>query len=221
VLPLGGGYAWNVPGEPLLGGGAVPRGAAEDVAFLRRVVAALASRDCADVNRFYATGFSGGARLASQLGCDASTTFAAVAAVSGLRFPEPCRSARTVPMLAVHRLADPVDLYAGHGQAYWTYSVPEAARRWAAHDGCAARPATSRPAPGVTLTAYGRCRSGAAVRLYSVDGAGHAWPGGPRLPRPVLRLLGAQSSFDANAAIWRFLTPPACPDQDPSRTMAA
>jgi poly(3-hydroxybutyrate) depolymerase len=99
--------------------------------------------------------------------------------VAGLRRPTPCPTRRAVPVVAFHGTADPVDSFAGHGQAYWTYSVPEATRLWAAQDGCAATPTTTRPARGATLTTYHTCRSGAVVELYAVSGEGHEWPGGP------------------------------------------
>ena len=136
VIPEGTGFDWNVPGVPLYSGRAVPSGAADDVAFLTQLVRTLESRYCVDAKRVYATGFSGGARMASQLGCDASTVFAAVAPVSGLRFPSPCNSQRPVPVLSFHGTADRIDPYDGNGKAYWTYSVADAERRWATHDGC-------------------------------------------------------------------------------------
>ena len=123
AIPAGSGFEWNVPGQPLFGGAAVPAGAADDVSFLEQLVTLLEQRYCVAENRVYATGFSGGARMASQLGCDASTVFAAVAPVSGLRYPSPCPSMRAVPVISFHGTADPVDPFSGHGQAYWTYSV--------------------------------------------------------------------------------------------------
>ena len=126
-IATGSGFEWNVPGQPLVGGAAVPADAPDDVSFLEQLVTQLEQRYCVAEDRVYATGFSGGARMASQLGCDASTVFAAVAPVSGLRFPSPCPSTRAVPVISFHGTADPVDPFAGHGQAYWTYSVPVAA----------------------------------------------------------------------------------------------
>ena len=204
-IRAGPGFEWNVPGQPLFGGAAVPSGAPDDVSFLEHLVTLLEQKYCVDKNRVYATGFSGGARMASQLGCDASTTFAAVAPVSGLRFPDPCPSVRTVPVISFHGTADRVDPFDGNGQAYWTYSVRVAAQRWAAHNGCAAKPAVSAPDSGVTLTAYGRCTGGSAVELYVIAGEGHEWPGGPPLPRSVTRLLGPQSTaISANSTMWAF-----------------
>ena len=88
----------------------------------------------------------------SQLACDESQVFAAVAPVSGLRRPSPCPSTRAVPVIAFHGSADPVDPFAGHGEAYWTYSVPTAEKYWGEQDHCATQPTTSTPASGATLT---------------------------------------------------------------------
>jgi len=57
----------------------------------------------------YATGFSGGARMTSQLACDDAGLFAAVAPVSGLRRPKPCATTRAVPVISFHGSADPID----------------------------------------------------------------------------------------------------------------
>ncbi len=205
LIPSGAGFDWNVPGEPLVGGEAVPAGSADDVAFLTSLVGTLEHRYCIDSARVYATGFSGGARTASQLACDASGTFAAVAPVSGLRHATPCPATRAVPVLTIHGTADPVDPYDGHGQAYWTYSVPQAAKDWATQDGCSATAAVSTPDPGVTLTRYPGCAGGASVELYTIAGEGHEWPGGPRLSNRLTRELGPQSdALDANSVIWAF-----------------
>ena len=41
LIPEGSGFDWNVPGEPLVGGAAVPARAADDVAFLTQLVGVL------------------------------------------------------------------------------------------------------------------------------------------------------------------------------------
>ena len=144
-------------------------------------------------------------RTASQLACDSSGVFAAVAPVSGLRRPTPCPSTRAVPVISFHGTADPVDPYNGHGQAYWTYSVPEAAQDWGKQDGCSPTPSSSQPVATVTLTKYTGCSGGAEVDLYTIQGEGHEWPGGPKLPRSFTRVLGPQStSISANQLIWSF-----------------
>jgi polyhydroxybutyrate depolymerase len=204
-IPAGTGFEWNVPGEPLFGGAAVPAGAPDDVTFITQLVTEVEHYYCIDTRRVFATGFSGGARMASQLACDASNVFAAVAPVSGLRLPSPCPSTRPVPVISFHGTADRVDPYGGNGQKYWTYSVPGAAIRWGNHNGCATPPQLRRFAPTVVITQYAPCTANAAVELFSITGEGHEWPGGPRLPRSVTRVLGPQTTaVSANTEMWAF-----------------
>ena len=204
-IAAGGGYEWNVPGQPLFGGAPVPASAPDDVSFITQLVTSMEQQYCIDEQRVYATGFSGGARMASQLGCDASGVFAAVAPVSGLRLPAPCRSTRPVPVVSFHGTADPVDPYLGHGQKYWTYSVPTAARRWGVHNGCVGKAQMSQPDTGVLLTSYSPCDAGSEVQLYTIVGEGHEWPGGPTLPKALTAVLGPQSdAISANAVMWSF-----------------
>lgn len=204
LISSGSGFDWNVPNEPLIGGSYPPTGSADDVTFLAGLVTQLSGRYCLDLQRVFATGLSGGGRMASQLACDAPSVFAAVAPVAGLRFPSPCPGTRAVPVLAFHGTADPIDPYLGSGQGYWTYSVPAAAGRWASHDGCQTRPQTVTAA-GYTVTRYTGCKSGAGVELYTLTGEGHEWPGGPHLPARYTKLLGPQTdAVDANSAMWSF-----------------
>jgi len=203
-IPLGSGFEWNVPNEPLFGGTPVPAGSANDVRFLTTLVSKLEAKYCVNTNEVYAAGFSGGARMASQLACDDSSTFAAIAAVSGLRRPQPCPTSRPVPVIAFHGLSDHVDPYQGHGQAYWTYSVPAAAAQWATQDRCASTPSTNAHG-GYTVTIYHHCAAGAGVSLYAITGEGHEWPGGPNMPPSITNALGPQSfALNADDLIWAF-----------------
>lgn len=204
-IPEGTGYDWNVPNEPLVGGASVPASAPDDVTFLADLVGLLERDYCVNPTEVYATGFSGGARMASQLACDESTLFAAIAPVSGLRRPTPCPTKRAVPVIAFHGSADAVDPFNGHGEAYWTYSVPTAAKDWAKQDHCAAKPATSEPSAAVHLTRYQDCAQGASVELYELTGEGHEWPGGPTMPTTITDELGPQSdAINANQVMWEF-----------------
>lgn len=207
AIVSGSGFDWNVPEEPLLGGSPVPKGSPNDVSFLVKLVSQLGQRYCVNAKRVYATGFSGGARLTSQLGCDAGSVFAAIAPVSGLRLPAGCSSLRAVPVISFHGEQDPIDPYNGNGQKCWTYSVPAAAARWAAHDGCAGKARISSLASGLSLTSYADCRGGARVELYSLASEGHEWPGGISLPAALTQVLGPQSNaIDANEAMWKFFS---------------
>jgi polyhydroxybutyrate depolymerase len=204
VIADGTGYDWNIPGQPMVNGKLPPASAPSDVTFLTALVRDLAGRYCVDLSRVYATGVSGGGRMASQLACDASSVVAAIAPVAGLRYPSPCPAARAVPVIAFHGTADLIDPFGGNGAAYWTYSVPAAAHLWAGHDHCAASPQTTS-GHGYRLTRYTGCHGGAAVELYALTGEGHEWPGGPAMPSAITSVLGPQSdAVDANALMWAF-----------------
>jgi polyhydroxybutyrate depolymerase len=204
LIPDGTGYDWNVPDVPLTGGRAVPAGSPNDVKFLTNLVGVLENMYCVNPMAVYATGFSGGAREVSQLACDDSKIFAAVAPVSGLRHPTPCPATRAVPVIAFHGSDDHVDPFAGNGEGYWTYSVSTAAKDWAKQNHCSTTPTVSK-STGVVFTSYSKCAKGASVELFEIIGEGHEWPGGPTMPSSITSLLGPQSNaVNADSLIWSF-----------------
>jgi polyhydroxybutyrate depolymerase len=176
------GARWNVP---------VAQGRADDVAYVSDVIDHIGARVCTDPARVYATGFSGGARMSSVLGCALGSRIAAIAPISGLRFPGPC-TGRAVPVLTVHGLADPQNTYDGHAPgrgAEWLESVPDALASWAAHDSCNGPVLFEDPVGPLSTMRYDRCANGAEVRLIRVDGLGHRW---------------TRDEIDTTAVIWEF-----------------
>jgi len=121
IRTSGAGYGWNIPGTPTF----QPAGP-DDVAFLTGLLGVLRHQFCVDPARVYASGFSGGARMVSQLACTPGVRLAGIAVAGGLRAPSPCHPAHPLAVLAFHGTADLSNPFNGHGQAYWTYSVPEA-----------------------------------------------------------------------------------------------
>jgi polyhydroxybutyrate depolymerase len=173
---------WNVP---------VADGRPDDVAYVSAVIDHVAAHVCADLTRVYATGFSGGARMSSLLGCRLSERIAAIAPMAGLRWPGPC-AGRAIPILTVHGLADPQNTYAGHAEGRggeWVESVPDALAAWAQHNGCAAKVVQEDPPGPLSTLRYEGCKDGAEVRLIRVDGLVHQW---------------ARDEVDATAAAWEF-----------------
>ena len=176
------GNRWNVP---------VTDDRPDDVAYVSDVIDDVASHVCADPDRVYATGFSGGARMSSQLACDLNDRIAAIAPMAGLRWPGPCEG-RAIPVLTLHGLADPQNTYDGHVEGRggeWVESVPEALAGWARHDGCDAEPVFEDPPGPLSTLHYEGCRDGVEVRLIRIDGLTHRW---------------ARDEIDATAAIWQF-----------------
>jgi polyhydroxybutyrate depolymerase len=173
---------WNVP---------VTDDRPDDVAYVADVIDHVAARVCTDRTRVYATGFSGGARMTSLLGCRLNTRIAAIAPMAGLRWPGPCEG-RAVPVLTIHGLADTQNPYDGHAQgrgAEWLESVPDALAAWARHNRCAADVIAEDPPGPLSTMRYERCDAGAEARLIRVDGLGHTW---------------ARADVDATAVMWAF-----------------
>ena len=175
---------WNVP---------VQDNRADDVAYVRDVIAHVTARVCTDEMRVYATGFSGGGRMTSLLGCQLGSRIAAIAPVSGLRFPEPCNG-RPVPVLTFHGLADPQNPYDGHAAgrgAEWLESVPDALAGWARHNSCNGGVVLDDPPGPLSTIRYQGCDDGAEVRMIRIDGLGHTW---------------TKQEVDTTGVIWQFFT---------------
>ena len=172
---------WNVP---------VRDGRADDVRYVSDVIAHVAARLCTDEARIYATGFSGGGRMTSLLACKLGARLAAVAPVSGLRWPGPC-DGRAVPVLTFHGLADPQNPYDGHAAGRggeWEESVPDALAGWARHNKCKGEATLDDPAGPLSTMRYDGCGD-AEVRMIRVDGLGHTW---------------TKVELDTTAVMWQF-----------------
>ena len=174
---------WNVP---------VATWRADDVQYVSDVIDDIAARSCIAPERVYATGFSGGGRMSSLLGCRLNHRIAAIAPVGGLRWFGPC-TGRAVPVLTVHGLADFTNPYEGHGDrgAEWVESVPEALAGWAKHNRCTSEAIAEDPPGPLSTLRYEGCAGNAEVRLVRIDGLGHTW---------------ARTEIDATTAMWQFFT---------------
>ena len=176
------GGRWNVP---------VQSGRPDDVAYVSDVISDVAKHVCTDETRVYATGFSGGGRMTSLLACQLGARLAAVAPVSGLRFPGPC-SGRPIPVLTFHGLADPQNPYDGHAEgrgAEWLESVPDALASWAKHDACKGDAILEDPPGPLSTMRYDGCANGTEVRMIRIDGLGHTW---------------TKTEVDTTGVMWQF-----------------
>ena len=185
-VPLARGFAWVIPGVATVAG-PLPPDAPDDAAHVLRALDRLAAQRCIDPERVYATGISGGGRMASLLACDHAERIAAIAPVVGLRAGNPsaddparpdavtCRPARPTPVLAFAGDRDTTNPIAGGGPAYWGYSMHAAERRWAQLNGCTAPPVTAWVSPRVYEERYGACREDAEVAARVTVGGEHVW----------------------------------------------
>ena len=216
------GFAWNIPGVPLVGTTTYPLpGTLDDVAYIDLAIDAIAQTICIDERRVYASGASGGGRMASQLACDLADRIAAIAPIMGARAPRSsdtpgrsvaCRPSRPVPVAAIHGRLDPVNVFADDDQrlvpgSSWTYGVPEAVRRWAQLNGCSPDARIHQAIhPHVDLWRYRGCRAGADVVLYDVLDGGHTIPGTPVVPALVPVVGPTNQELDVPQAIWSFVS---------------
>lgn len=210
-----GNWAWNVPGVPTTAGEYPADDARDDVAFLTTVVESLSEQACGDPNRVYATGYSGGGRMASALACERPDLIAAIAPVAGLRAgkataddlttidPSSCTPDQPVSVLTFHGTDDVVNPYDGNDDPRWGYGVETAVSTWAELDGCTTEPTTDQVSEHVSLTRYGSCESGTEVGLYTVDAGGHTWPG----TSADLSALGTiTQEINASQLMWEFFS---------------
>jgi len=202
AYPDGVGRAWNV------GGGCcgVPASTGvDDVAFVTRMVDAIAATVPVDRDRVYATGVSNGGLLAYRLACD-TTVFAAIGPDSATLLG-PCSAPAPVSVIHIHGTADhniPYDGGPGDGPGHIDGpAVADVVAAWRRVDGCPAPAVTD--APPVT-SSVASCPHGRAVELVTIAGAGHQWPGGDNKP-VVQRVLGLDppsTALSATDTIWRF-----------------
>ncbi len=180
----------------------------DDVAFIRALVAQLARDERIDPARIFATGLSNGGMMSYRLACEAADLFAAIAPVSGALNTDACAPAQPVSVIAFHGTADQnVPYNGGRGTKSFPGTRPNrddqpvsyAIGFWTAFDQC--DPTPQRTQTGSIARDDYTGASGTAVTLVTINGGGHAWPGGQRL---AAFLDAPTQEISATDAIWDF-----------------
>jgi polyhydroxybutyrate depolymerase len=187
--------------------------ASDDIGFVRALLDTLGHELSIDPRRIYATGISNGAMFSYRLACDLPGVLAAIAPVAGAMpaaIASQCAQAVPVALVAFQGTEDRLVPYSGGNVANHRGEVMSATtsvERWATASGCTGTPAVTnepdRVADGtrVTRSTWTGCRNGRDVLLYTIEGGGHTWPGGPGWAG----LLGRTSrDLDATTTIWSF-----------------
>jgi polyhydroxybutyrate depolymerase len=178
-----------------------------DVRFISELIDTLEAAYNIDPTAIYANGLSNGGGMAFVLSCTLSHRIAAIGAVSAAQsLPWTwCPDSTPVPMIAFHGTSDPIVPY--NGGKVWIAPRPFPSVRawvanWARRNRCGSTPVGSAVTPDVTRLEYTNCSDDATVVLYTVNGGGHAWPGGRPMPR---WLVGrTTNSIDATSLMWAF-----------------
>jgi poly(3-hydroxybutyrate) depolymerase len=195
VYPNGVSNSWDITGS-------------RDVTFILALIDTIDARFKIDRSRVYATGMSMGGYMSHRLGCAAADKIAAIAPVAGLNASYNCAPARPVPVLQIHGTADSVVKYSG---------VSATISGWVSKNGCPQTPQLTSPYPATNPNSkvrkdyYGPCSQNSEVVLLTVEGGGHAWPGG----------LGLPSDINASEEIWAFFKNHSLPSAVINRTVSA
>jgi polyhydroxybutyrate depolymerase len=195
VYPQGTGFParWNAGTVNFYGASTV-----DDVGFIRELVAKLSAEFCLDPARIFANGLSNGGGMSNRLACQASDLIAAIGGVAGAYSPVECKLTRAVPVIAFHGTKDTVVNYEGV-PAVDMPPITDWAKAWAERNECKLTPTALPAVEDTSGILYADCKDGAEVALYTVDGGGHVWPGGPRMG-----FLGKTSPIDATPILWEF-----------------
>ena len=179
--------------------------AADDVGFIRDLLAKLDGQLCTDKARTYAEGYSNGGGMAQLLACELPDRIAAVGLVASTFTNCPAAT----PVIAFHGTLDPILPFEGSSQTPGAPAGDEPPVRkeisdWARRLGCDGLATISRPAADVELSTYHRCSGGEGeALLYAVLGGGHTWPGAA----VDLQDVGPTSQeIDATSTIWQFFS---------------
>jgi polyhydroxybutyrate depolymerase len=185
----------------------------DDIGFVRALLDTLGHELSIDPRRIYATGISNGAMFSYRLACDLPGVLAAIAPVAGAMpaaITGECAQSVPVALAAFQGTEDRLVPYSGGNVATHrgeVLSATASVERWAAAAGCTGPPTITnepdRVADGtrVKLSTWTGCQAGRDVRLYTIEGGGHTWPGGPGWAG----LLGRTTrDLDATSTIWAF-----------------
>ncbi len=188
---------------------------ADDVGFIRVLIAHLSKTLNLDPRRIYATGISNGGFFSQRLACELTGQFAAVASVAAT-MPDTlvpvCKPSRPISVMFMHGTKDPlvhIDGGAILRDRGRNVSLAEASSFWRKWDQTSSKPDTqdipdqSHDGTTVRRDTYGGGKQGTEVVVYTIAGGGHTWPGGAQY-LPAMFVGKASKNLDATAAIWKF-----------------
>lgn len=187
VYPNGLNGLWNVYQ------GASP----DDVGFISALIDTISAKFNIDQRRIYATGMSMGGFMCYRLACQLSNKIAAIGSVAGLMSYPDCSPGRPFPVCQIHGTADSTVLYK---------FVPLTINFWTGLDECTDSTVVNLPdidttdQSTLTLTTYKPCNGETEVRLYTINGGGHSWPGASYI------IDVTNQDIHANVEIWNFLS---------------
>jgi polyhydroxybutyrate depolymerase len=188
---------------------------ADDVGFIRALIAELQTSYKIDPRRVYATGISNGGFFSNRLACDLTDKIAAIASVAAT-MPEAlvpaCKPSRPISVMFIHGTKDPLVPIEGgpvartHGNAV---SLERAAQFWRDWDQTSANaieeqiPDRAHDGTTVRRQVFEKGKDGSEIIVYTIKGGGHTWPGGVQY-LPVFLVGKMSRNLNASQVIWEF-----------------
>jgi polyhydroxybutyrate depolymerase len=175
AYPQGVSNSWNAQGQ------CCGSSTANDVQFIRNVVAHVKNAGNIDGSRVYATGLSNGGSMTHTLACEAADLFAGAAAVSfglsgGSTFSTivyNCRSTMTrgIPVIHFHGTSDSVVDY--NDGVLDSLGAPDSLEAWRQVQGCGTSYTTEQLSYYTSCRTYSNCRDGKQVSMCTTNGGAH------------------------------------------------
>lgn len=190
----------------------------DDVGFILALIDHLSREFPLDSNHIFITGVSNGGMMTLRMMCESPGTFTAAAVLIASMPVEgvTCTPPDHVSLLFMNGTEDPFIQWEGGTVRIFrqefgeTMPVPNVVALWANANGCDPSPdviwlpdTDPDDETRIRQEAYQGCHEGSQILLYSVEGGGHTWPGGPQYaPRSLI----GRTSHDAHAGelIWSF-----------------
>ena len=201
------------------GRGATPsdKNNVDDVKFLSELINKLASEYKIDAGRVYAAGMSNGGFMSARLACSLADKIAAVGIVAAslsTNTAETCKPAIPVSVLIMQGTQDPLVPFQGgalgkNGDRGEVLSHAATVEKFAVLNRCSGTPQKKQitddanDGTSIQILDYTGCAAGSEVRGYTIEGGGHAWPGGMQY-LPAAMIGKTSHNLDASETIWEF-----------------
>jgi len=187
---------------------------ADDIGFMKAMLAEVTKQGLIDPKRVYAAGISNGGFMAQHMACVMPEALAGIGVIAASQpVDAACPSARPMPVIFFHGTADKFVPFDGgpiapqFGNRGAAMSNAQAVAIWQKRNGCGAATRTKLPAKKdalqVTVETYS-CPPGRGLENVIVDGGGHTWPGAYQ-GWLISKILGpVTDNIDANSTMWSF-----------------
>ncbi len=187
----------------------------DDVQFIADLIDEVSTIVAVDPLRIYVDGMSNGGSMANRVACELAGKVAAVGVVTGppVEPPGGCNPERPISLIAFYGTEDPLVAYEG-GIVRESFisklihrssppvsfpSVESYIEAWADRDGCSQMPELIPAQGDASGMRYTDCKNSTEIVFYTIEGGGHAWPGG----RPTF--VGKTSrDIHASQVMWEF-----------------